>query len=74
MSSMSCAATAEVGVRIAASGDGLRSRLKASASVADLLKGSGRLDERPTRFEVNFTSADFFFTRTLPVHFAPPDR
>ena len=38
--------------------------------MAGLLKGSGRLDERPIRFELSFTSAFFFLTRTLPVGLA----
>jgi hypothetical protein len=43
----------------AGSGGGLRSRLNAIASVAGLLKGSGRLDDKPMRFELSFTSAYF---------------
>jgi hypothetical protein len=39
-----------------------------------LLKGSGRLEVSPTRFELSFTSADLSLTSTLPVHFAAPDR
>jgi hypothetical protein len=38
--------------------------------MADLLKGSGRLEVSPTRFELSFTSADLSLTSTLPVHFA----
>ena len=58
----------------AAAGSSLRSKFRGITSAADLLKGSGRLEVSPTRFELSFTSADLSLTSTLPVHFAAPDR